>query len=211
MTEKHEDGALEKLNRGIQDSKQMVQRQTMELAQDYFDDSAEMLRQQINESRATLEDMPDQIPGRDEAFQMLFQELMDNYASMEKCIDEAQKNVASLDTERFRMQGEVDATDAARRQAREQDLDLMEIEGTGSEGRIVADDVKNLAQSEENVAATEGVRASDAARRKAQELGVDLSKVEGTGSEGNIVDDDVTSLAESSKDQATGLGKDLFG
>jgi pyruvate/2-oxoglutarate dehydrogenase complex dihydrolipoamide acyltransferase (E2) component len=202
LTEKHENGALEKLNRGIQDSKQMVQRQTMELAQDYFDDSAEVLRQQINESRATLEDMPDQIPGRDEAFQMLFQELMDNYASMEKCINEAQQNVASLDTERFRMQGEVDATDAARRQAREQDLDLTEIEGTGSEGRVVADDVKNLAQSEGNVDAEE-LSASDAARRKAQELGVDLSEAEGTGSEGNIVVDDVTSMAESSKEQAT--------
>ncbi len=203
MTEKHEDGALEKLNRGIQDSKQMVQRQSMELAQEYFDDSAEVLRQQIKESRATLEDMPDQIPGRDEAFQMLFQELMDNYAAMERCIDKARENVSNLDTERFRMQGEVDATDAARRQAREQDLDLTEIEGTGSEGRVVADDVKNLAQSEEK-ADTEEVSASDAARRKAQELGVDLSDAEGTGSEGNIVVDDVTSLAESSKEQATG-------
>ena len=203
MTEKHEDGALEKLNRGIQDSKRMVQRQTMELAQEYFDDSAEVLRQQIKESRATLEDMPDQIPGRDEAFQMLFQELMDNYAAMERCIDEAREKVSNLDTERFRMQGEVDATDAARRQAREQDLDLTEIEGTGSEGRVIADDVKNLAQSEENAVAEE-VSASDAARRKAQELGVDLSKVEGTGSEGNIVVDDVTSLAEGSKEQAPG-------
>ena len=210
MTEKQEDGALEKLNRGIQDSKQMVQQQTMELAQDYFDDSAEALRQQIKENRATLEGLPDQIPERDEAFQMLFQELMDNYASMEKCINEARENVASLDTDRFRRQGEVDATDAARRQAREQDLDLTEIEGTGSEGRVVADDVKNLAQSTENGAA-EGLRASYAARRKAQESGVDLSEVEGTGSEGNITVDDVTSLAESSKDQATGLGKDLFG
>ncbi len=204
MTEKQEDGALEKLNRGIQESKQTVQQQTMELAQDYFDDSAEALRQQIKENRATLEGLPDQIPGRDEAFQMLFQELMDNYASMEQCINEARENVADLDTERFRRQGEVDATDAARRQAREQDLDLTEIEGTGSEGRVVADDVKNLAQASEDEAATQEPRASDAARRKAQESGVDLSEVEGTGAEGNIVVDDVTSLAENSKGQATG-------
>lgn len=181
----------------------MVQKQTMELAQDYFDDSAEALRQQIEENRDMLEGLPDQIPGRDEAFQMLFQELMDNYAAMERCINEARGNVASLDTERLRRQGAVDATDAARREAREQNLDLTEIEGTGSEGRVIADDVKNSAQWAEGLA-VEGVRATDAARREAQERGVDLSGIEGTGSDGNIVVDDVTSLAGSPGEQATG-------
>lgn len=205
MTENQGDGALGKLNQGIQESREMVQKQTMELAQDYFDDSAEALRQQIQENRAMLEGLPNQIPGRDEAFQMLFQELMDNYAAMERCIDEARGNVANLDTERLRKQGAVDATDAARREAREQNLDLTEIEGTGSEGRVITDDVKNSVQWEEGLA-VEGVRATDAARREAQERGVDLSKVEGTGSDGNIVVDDVTNLAESSGAQATTPG-----
>lgn len=202
MTENQGDGALGKLNQGIQESREMVQKQTMELAQDYFDDSAEALRQQIEENRAMLEGLPDQIPGRDEAFQMLFQELMDNYAAMERCINEAQGNVANLDTERLRKQGAVDATDAARREAREQNLDLTEIEGTGSEGRVIADDVKNSVQWEEGLA-VEGVRATDAARREAQERDVDLSNVEGTGADGNIVVDDVTNLAESPGEQST--------
>ena len=115
MTERQSE-ALEKLNRGIQDSRQEVQRRTMGLAQDYFDDSVEALKQQIQENRSTLEGLPDQIPGgREGAFQTMFQELMDNYSHIEEAIDEAQQNVAGLDTDQIREEGEVDATDAARR------------------------------------------------------------------------------------------------
>jgi pyruvate/2-oxoglutarate dehydrogenase complex dihydrolipoamide acyltransferase (E2) component len=192
--------ALEKLSQGIRESKQMVQQQTMKLAQDYFDDSVEALRGQIKENRATLEDLPDQVPGgREEAFQELFQELMDNYGAIEESLNEAQNNVANLDTERIRRQGEVDATDAARRHARELGIDLTEIEGTGSDGRITVDDVKRLAET-----AGEGQEpnASDAAKRRAEELGIDLSQVEGTGSGGLITVKDVTSLAGDGKGQA---------
>jgi len=35
--------AMEKLNRGIQESKLAAQQQTLELAQEYFDDSVAML------------------------------------------------------------------------------------------------------------------------------------------------------------------------
>ena len=84
--------ALNRLNRGIQESRQEVQQRTMSLAQEYFDNSAEVLKQQVSENRATLENLPDQIPGgRDEAFQTLFQELMENYSAIEEAIDEAQK------------------------------------------------------------------------------------------------------------------------
>lgn len=156
MSEKQTD-ALEKLNRGIQESRQEVQLRTMSLAQDYFGDSAEALKQQIKENRAALEGLPDQIPGgREEAFQTMFEELMDNYSAMERCIAEAQRNVAELDTDSIRRQGEVDATDAARRDARELGIDLTEIEGTGAEGRITVDDVKNFAETmEEGTAAEE--------------------------------------------------------
>jgi pyruvate/2-oxoglutarate dehydrogenase complex dihydrolipoamide acyltransferase (E2) component len=190
--------ALEKLNQGIRESKQMVQQQTMKLAQDYFDDSVEALRGQIRENRATLEDLPDQVPGgREEAFQALFQELMDNYGAIEEALDEAQNNVANLDTEQIRRQGEVDATDAARRHARELGIDLTEIEGTGSDGRITVDDVKKLAET-----MGEEPNASEAAKRRAEELGIDLSQVEGTGSGGLITVKDVTSLAGDGQGQA---------
>jgi pyruvate/2-oxoglutarate dehydrogenase complex dihydrolipoamide acyltransferase (E2) component len=142
--------ALEKLNQGIQESRREVQQQTMNLAQDYFGESAEALKQQIKENRATLEGLPDQIPGgREDAFQELFQELMDNYSAMEESIGEAQKNVANLDTDQIRRQGEVDATDAARREARERGVDLTRVEGTGSDGRIIVSDVVEAAEAME--------------------------------------------------------------
>lgn len=229
MTDASKNEALEKLSQGIQESRQAAQQQTMKLAQEYFDDSVEELRQQVQERRATLESLPDQVPGGDEeAFQARFRKLMEKYSRLEDCLADARKDDGSPDAEALGSQQEIDATDAARREARRLGIDLTQVKGTGSGGRIVIWDVTERAdgggtadQSEQgnsgqslqtaDVAATEGVRASDAARRKAQELGVDLSEAEGTGSEGNIVVDDVTSLAEGSKDQATGLGKDLFG
>ena len=212
MAEKQSE-ALDKLNRGIQETKYAAQQQTIELAQGYFDDSTKTLKQQIKEDRATLKDLPDQIPGgREEVFQGMFQELMDNFTAMEKFIDEAQKNVSNLDPEQIRRQGEVEATDAARRDARELGIDITEIEGTGSDGRVTVDDVKNFAEAAEGgVAGEEGeLNASDAARRQAEELGVDLSQVEGTGSEGRII---VSDVVEASKDaarrEAEEMGVDL--
>src|SRR5215217_6958602 len=163
VTERHTE-ALERLNQGIQESRREVQQRTMNLAQDYFGDSAETLKQHINESRSMLEDLPDQIPGgREEAFQTLFQELMDNYSSMEECINEAQQNVANLDTDQIRRQGEVEATDAARREARERGVDLTQIEGTGSDGRIIVSDVVEVAEAMEE--AGEDGAASEAAQQ----------------------------------------------
>jgi pyruvate/2-oxoglutarate dehydrogenase complex dihydrolipoamide acyltransferase (E2) component len=198
--------ALERLNRGIQESKQMVQQQTMKLAQDFFNDSAEEIKQQIKDNRATLEKLPDQIPGgQEESFQMLLQELMDNYTAVERALDEARKNVADLDTESLVRQGEIEATDAARREARERGVDLTEVEGTGSEGRITVDDVKKFADAEEEP------KASDAARRRAEEMGIDLSEIEGTGSGGLITVKDVTSLAGDAQEQATDTAQQASG
>src|SRR3712207_3502726 len=110
----------------------------MNLAKASFGDSVEVLKQQIKENRTTVKDLPDQIPaGGEEDFQMLFQELMDNYSAMEDRISEAQQNVANVDTDQIRRQGEVEATDAGRRQARELGVDLTKIEGTGADGRII--------------------------------------------------------------------------
>ena len=170
MTER-QTGALERLNQGIQESRREVQQRTMNLAQDYFGESAEALKQQIKENRATLDGLPDQIPGgREEAFQTLFQELMDNYSSIEECIDEAQQNVANLDTDQIRRQGEVEATDAARREARERGVDLTKVEGTGSDGRIIVSDVVEAAEAmeaEDGAASQAAEQAQDAAGQAA--------------------------------------------
>ena len=174
MTEKQTE-ALQRLNQGIQESRRTVQQQTMELAQDYFVNSAAALKDQINESRATLEGLPDQIPGgREEAFQAMFQELMDNYSNIEGCLDEAQQNVSALDPEQLRRQGEIDATDAARREARERGVDLTKIEGTGADGRIIVTDVVEAAEAmqageeeSEDGAAGAAQQAQDAAGQAA--------------------------------------------
>jgi pyruvate/2-oxoglutarate dehydrogenase complex dihydrolipoamide acyltransferase (E2) component len=161
VTDKQTD-ALERLNQGIQESRREVQQRTMNLAQDYFGDSAQVLKQQIKDNRATLESLPDQVPGgREEAFQTLFQELMDNYSMIEKCIDEAKQNVADLDTDQIRRQGEVEATDAARREARERGVDLTKVQGTGSDGRIIISDVVEAAEAMEDGAGEDGA-ASEA-------------------------------------------------
>lgn len=186
MTERQPSEALEKLNQGIEESRQMMQRQTMELAQEYFGDSVRALKQQIQESRSTLEGLPDQLPGgQEESFQMLFQDLMNSYSRIESCLEEAEREVAGLDTESLRRQGEVEASDAALREARERGVDLTQVEGTGSGGRVVVEDVRE-AEPE----------ATDAARREARKRGIDLSEVEPTGAEGRIIVSDVVELAE---------------
>ena len=219
MAEYRTNEALERLNRGIEESKQLVQQQTMTLAQDFFGDSVEGLKQQIQENRATLEELPDQIPGgQEESFQILFQELMDNYEAIEQALDEANNNVSKLDADRLMRQGEVDATDAARREAREQGVDLTEIEGTGTDGRITVDDVRTYAESQQEDAGDaaeqvteEVVKASDAARRRAEEMGVDLSQLEGTGSGGLVTVKDVTSAAGGAAQQAAGTARQAAG
>ena len=212
MTEYRTNEALEKLNRGIEESKQLVQHQTMALAQDFFGDSVEELKQRIQENRTTLERLPDQIPGgQEESFQMLFQELMDNYEAVEQALDEANNNVSEIDADRLMRQGEIDATDAARREARERGVDLTEVEGTGTDGRITVDDVRTYAESQQQDSGDAAeqvteqvVNASDAARRRAEEMGVDLSQLEGTGSGGLVTVKDVTSAAGGAAQQAAG-------
>jgi pyruvate/2-oxoglutarate dehydrogenase complex dihydrolipoamide acyltransferase (E2) component len=212
VTEYRTNEALEKLNRGIEESKQLVQHQTMELAQDFFGDSVEELKQRIQENRTTLERLPDQIPGgQEESFQILFQELMDNYEAIEQALDEANNNVSEIDADRLMRQGEVDATDAARREARERGVDLTEVEGTGTDGRITVDDVRTHAESQQQDSGDAAeqvteqvVNASDAARRRAEEMGVDLSQLEGTGSGGLVTVKDVTSAAGGAAQQAAG-------
>jgi hypothetical protein len=72
VAEEQANRALEKLDQGIRETKQMVQLQTMELAQEYFGWSVETLEQQVKESRAALERLPEQVPwGQEESFQNL--------------------------------------------------------------------------------------------------------------------------------------------
>jgi pyruvate dehydrogenase E2 component (dihydrolipoamide acetyltransferase) len=66
-------------------------------------------------------------------------------------------------------------------------VDLADVEGSGSEGRVLVEDVEE---------AGDEISATDAARTKAEELGIDLAEVEGTGANGRITVGDVENAAE---------------
>jgi pyruvate/2-oxoglutarate dehydrogenase complex dihydrolipoamide acyltransferase (E2) component len=203
--------ALEKLNRGIKESKQIVQQQTITLAQDFFGDSVGEIKQQIRENRATLEGLPDQIPGgQDESFQMLFQELMDNYEAIEQALDEAKSNVSRLDVDRLMRQGDLDATDAARREARERGVDLTRVEGTGSDGRIIVSDVVEAAEAMEDGTGEDGA-ATQAAQRTQDAPGQVAGQTQQAASQ---VTDQAGQVAQGVQDtakQATGQATDAVG
>ena len=89
---------------------------------------------------------------------------------------------------------EVEATDAARREAGDRGVDLTRVEPTGSGGRVTVVDVAEFSEADGD---TVEVKATDAARRKALELGVDLAGVEGTGADGQITIEDVRKKGDS--------------
>ena len=82
---------------------------------------------------------------------------------------------------------DVEATEAAERKASELDVDLAEVEGSGSEGRVLVEDVEEAGGE---------ISATDAARSKADELEVDLAAVEGTGANARITVGEVENAAE---------------
>jgi pyruvate/2-oxoglutarate dehydrogenase complex dihydrolipoamide acyltransferase (E2) component len=211
VTEYRTNEALEKLNRGIEESKQIVQQQTMTLAKDFFGDSVEGLKQQIKENRATLEKLPDQVPGgQEESFQMLFQELMDNYEAIEQALDEANKNVSEIEADRLMRQGEVDATDAARREAKERGVDLTKIEGTGSDGRIIVSDVVEAAEAMEDGAGEDGA-APQAAQRAQDAAGQAAGQAQQAASQVTDQAGQVAQGVQETAQQATGQATDAVG
>jgi pyruvate dehydrogenase E2 component (dihydrolipoamide acetyltransferase) len=79
------------------------------------------------------------------------------------------------------------ASPRARKTARERDIDLALLTGTGPRGRIVEQDVLDYAAARP--------KATPVARRTADALGVDLASVTGTGVAGRITKSDVTAMA----------------
>jgi pyruvate/2-oxoglutarate dehydrogenase complex dihydrolipoamide acyltransferase (E2) component len=140
--------------------------------------------------------MLEQVPwGQEESFQILFQELMDHYMTIERSLHEAGEKIANLDTEHLRKQEQLNATDAARREARKRGVGSTEVEGTGSGGRIVVAEVRRAAAEAEQEAngerEPEETNAANAARQKANELGIDLMGLEGTGYGGLVITKDL--------------------
>jgi large subunit ribosomal protein L20 len=106
---------------------------------------------------------------------------------VQRRIEGDKRQAATAEPEGQKQDTEVDATEAAERKAEELDVDLSEVEGTGSEGNVLVEDVEDAAGE---------IKATDAARRKAEEFEVDLSAVEGTGVDGRITVGDVEKAAK---------------
>ena len=90
--------------------------------------------------------------------------------------------------------GRVAASPAARRLARELDVDLATVTGTGPGGRVTEDDVRTAREAAASAPAP-AAPASPLARKRAKALGVDLAAVTGTGPGGRITKEDVEAAA----------------
>lgn len=95
---------------------------------------------------------------------------------------------------------EIVASPAARRLARDEGIDLVELEGSGKGGMIIKADVVAALETAEKAkpepVVREGkVKASPAARRVARERGITLERIAGSGPGGRIVQQDVLDFA----------------
>ena len=103
--------------------------------------------------------------------------------------------------------GEVRASPIARRIARERDINLAEVTGTGPGGRIVEKDVLDYqpgAAAPASSSTLGEVRASPIARRLARERDINLAEITGTGPGGRIVEKDVLDYQPGAAEPASG-------
>lgn len=93
--------------------------------------------------------------------------------------------------------GEVRASPVAKRLARERNVDLSLVAGTGEEGRITEKDVLVFVEARQAKAAPPPAPpASPVAKRMAREHNVDLAQVSGTGEGGRVTEKDVLAFVE---------------
>jgi pyruvate dehydrogenase E2 component (dihydrolipoamide acetyltransferase) len=82
----------------------------------------------------------------------------------------------------------IKASPMAKRLAKEKDLDISLIPGTGPEGRIIKKDVLAF---EETAGAASRVKITPVAKKMAEERGLDVSMIQGSGPGGKITKEDV--------------------
>ena len=120
---------------------------------------------------------------------------------------EVVESAAPMAVEAVVSEGFVKASPAAKRLAKELDVNYLALQGTGPGGRIVEADVQSAASGQTAsqqpaVAAIQSqssanIKASPLARRIAEQRAIDLSQVRGTGPGGRIVQSDVENLGAS--------------
>ena len=119
----------------------------------------------------------------------------------------AVESAAPMVLEAVVSEGFVKASPAAKRLAKELDVNYLALQGTGPGGRIVEADVQSAASGQTAsqqpaVAAIQSqssanIKASPLAKRIAEQRAIDLSQVRGTGPGGRIVQSDVENLGAS--------------
>lgn len=113
---------------------------------------------------------------------------------------------------------EAKLTPKARRVARERDIDISDIEGSGPQGAVTASDIeahdeqpadtsRRTEQPQRDPSAAPAPptdkKVSPRARRAAGEFGVSLDDIEGTGPEGSVVESDVEAYVAQLREQTT--------
>ena len=94
------------------------------------------------------------------------------------------KELVSKEDETLPQNGKVRATPASRKKARENEVDLSEVEGSGPNGRVHLADVLNYLK-------VGALKATPLAMRIANDLQIDLDNIVGTGFNGKITKEDV--------------------
>lgn len=94
------------------------------------------------------------------------------------------------------------ATPAARKYAKDNDIDLAEVKGTGAKGRVHLDDVSEFKFSGQ-------IKISPLARRIAEIEGLDLEGLEGTGPRGKVMKEDVMKLLNGPQEKAQATSQEV--
>lgn len=201
VAEQGTNDAAEKLIRGVQDAVRRAQEQNTKLVRNFFRDTVETLKQQVQSDRETLESLAEQVPGgQEEPFRTVIRELSGAYEQIERSLDEANDAVAKVGVSRrtgIDSEGSEDTAEEAEQAGDVAVEDAVENvdEGAEDNGEGVAEQAEGTAE-EANEQAQNGTRATAAAKRRAEELGVDLSSIGGTGAGGLITTKDVVGAAD---------------
>ena len=91
----------------------------------------------------------------------------------------------------------IKASPLAKRLAKEKELDISLIPGTGPEGRIINKDVLAF---EETAGAAARVKISPVAKKMVDDMGLDVSQIQGSGPGGKITKEDVERHAAAAKE-----------
>jgi pyruvate dehydrogenase E2 component (dihydrolipoamide acetyltransferase) len=92
----------------------------------------------------------------------------------------------------------VQVTPIARRLARDNDINLDNVNGSGPRGRITEDDVRNAMTARDNAPSRDNRQVVPKARQLARQNNIDLAEVDGTGPGGRVLVEDVERAMSSS-------------